>query len=42
MTLTDEEIVLYIENVKGAGNYANAPYVINVDEMKEIYEKLFK
>lgn len=40
--LTDEEIALYIENVKGAGNYANAPYVINVDEMKEIYERLFK
>ena len=40
--LTDEEIALYIENVKGAGNYANAPYVINVGEMKDIYEKLFR
>ncbi len=40
--LTDEEIALYIENVKGAGNYANSPYVINVAEMKEIYERLFR
>ncbi|MBQ8509811.1 MAG: iron-containing alcohol dehydrogenase [Clostridia bacterium] len=40
--LTDAEIALYIENVKGAGNYANSPYVINVDEMRTIYTKLFK
>ena len=39
--LTGEEVSLYIENVKGAGNYANSPYVINVSEMREIYEKLF-
>ncbi len=40
--LTDEEIGLYVENVKGAGNYANSPYVINDDEKKAIYVKLFK
>lgn len=40
--LTDEEIALYVDNVKGAGNYANSPYVINEAQMKEIYERLFK
>ncbi len=39
--LTEEEINLYIENVGGAANYANSPYVINRDEMREIYTKLF-
>ncbi len=39
--LTHEEIELYVENVKGAGNYENSPYVINDDEKKAIYEKLF-
>ncbi len=40
--LTDEEIALYIDNVKDAGNYANSPYVINKDEMEAIYKKLFQ
>lgn len=39
--LTPDEIELYIDNVKGAGNYVNSPYVINVDEMRIIYTKLF-
>lgn len=39
--LTEEEIELYISQVKGAGNYTNSPYVINPDEMKDIYVKLF-
>ncbi|MBQ8552050.1 MAG: iron-containing alcohol dehydrogenase [Clostridia bacterium] len=39
--LTDAEITLYVENVKGAGNYANSPYVICDEEKKEIYVKLF-
>ena len=39
--LTDEEISLYVQNVKGATNYANSPYVINEAEMTEIYKKLF-
>ncbi len=42
VTLTDDEIELYLNNVSGAGNYANSPYVINRDEMKEIYVRLFK
>lgn len=39
--LTSEEIELYVGNVKDAGNYANSPYVINDDEKREIYTKLF-
>ena len=39
--LTAEEIDLYVNNVKGAGNYANSPYVINDDEKRAIYVKLF-
>ncbi len=39
--LTDGEIELYLDNVSGAGNYANSPYVINRDQMKAIYAKLF-
>lgn len=39
--LTADEIELYVNNVKDAGNYKNSPYVINPDEMREIYVKLF-
>lgn len=39
--LTPDEIELYVNNVKGAGNYKNSPYVINPDEMRDIYQKLF-
>lgn len=39
--LTDEEIELYLDNVSGALNYQNSPYVINKEEMKAIYKKLF-
>lgn len=39
--LTEEEIAHYIDNVSGAGNYANSPYVINKEEMADIYRKLF-
>ncbi len=39
--LTEEEVELYLNNVSGAGNYANSPYVINRDEMEEIYYRLF-
>lgn len=41
VTLTEDEISCYIENVAGAANYANSPYVINRDEMREIYKRLF-
>lgn len=39
--LTDAEIDEYISNVSGARNYKNSPYVINVDEMRSIYKRLF-
>lgn len=39
--LTADEIELYVNNVKDAGNYKNSPYVINPDEMRDIYQKLF-
>lgn len=39
--LSAAEIETYVEKVKGAGNYANSPYVISSDEMKEIYSHLF-
>ena len=39
--LTEAEIDLYVQNVKGATNYVNSPYVIDENEMKEIYKKLF-
>jgi len=40
ITLTDEEIELFINQVGGAGNYANNPYVISRDEMREIYKSI--
>ncbi|MCI8387400.1 MAG: iron-containing alcohol dehydrogenase [Clostridiales bacterium] len=39
--LTIDEIEQYLENVKGTKNYTNSPYVILVDEMRDIYTKLF-
>lgn len=39
--LTDSEIDEYISNVSGARNYKNSPYVINVEEMRAIYKRLF-
>ncbi len=39
--LDADEIALYVDNVKGAGNYANSPYVINPEQMADIYRKLF-
>ena len=40
--LSDEEIELYVSKTKDAGNYQNSPYVINQDEMREIYRKYCK
>ena len=40
-SISDEEIDLFISQVSGAGNYANSPYVISTDEMRDIYRKLF-
>lgn len=40
--LTDGEIDTYVENVRGAKNYSNSPYVITPEEMREIYADLFR
>jgi len=40
--VSDEDIELYIQNVGTAKNYANSPYVINDDEKREIYRRLFQ
>ena len=39
--LTDKEIDEYLENVGGAKNYQNSPYVLKDDEKRDIYRKLF-
>ena len=31
----------YVDQVKGAGNYANSPYVISYEEMLDIYNRIF-
>jgi len=41
ITLTEEEIINYVELIKGAKNYTNSPYVLNEEEMLEIYRKHF-
>lgn len=39
--LSDEEIIKYVNLIKGAKNYSNSPYVLNEEEMLEIYRKHF-
>ncbi len=41
LTLTTDEIDVFIRQVGNAVNYKNSPYVINETEMKQIYSKLF-
>lgn len=41
VTLDEETIARYVEKVKSAGNYKNSPYVINEQEMADIYRRLF-
>lgn len=41
ITLTEDEIVNYVDLIKGAKNYSNCPYVLNEEEMLEIYRKHF-
>ena len=41
ITLTNEEITKYVDLIKTAKNYTNSPYVLNEDEMIEIYKKHF-
>lgn len=41
LSMTEEEIAEHVELIKGAGNYANSPYVLSVEEMYGIYRKHF-
>ena len=41
LSFTEEEIDRRVKLVCGAGNYVNSPYVISLDEMYEIYRRLF-
>lgn len=41
LRLSDAEIDLFVDKVKSAGNFANNPYVISPDEMRDIYHSLF-
>lgn len=41
ISLTEDEIKKYVDLVKGAKNYANSPYILNEDEMLDIYKKHF-
>ncbi|MBQ3483561.1 MAG: iron-containing alcohol dehydrogenase [Clostridia bacterium] len=40
-SFTEQEIARRVELVKGAGNYTNSPYVLSVEEMYDIYRRLF-
>ena len=41
LALDDETIAMFVNKVKGAGNYKNSTYVINEQEMTDIYRRLF-
>ncbi len=41
LSFTEEEIDRRVKLICGAGNYANSPYVLSVDEMYEIYRAHF-
>ncbi len=41
ITLTEDEINKYVDLIKGAKNYTNSPYVLNTEEMLDIYRKHF-
>ncbi|MBR2370728.1 MAG: iron-containing alcohol dehydrogenase [Clostridia bacterium] len=41
LCMTEEQIAEHVELIKSAGNYANSPYVLSVDEMYDIYRKHF-
>ncbi len=41
ISLTEEEIKKYVDLIKNAKNYINSPYVLNEEEMLEIYRKHF-
>ncbi len=39
--LSEEEIADYVSLIKGAKNYTNSPYILNEEEMLDIYRKHF-
>lgn len=41
LSFTEEEIAQRVELIKGAKNYVNSPYVLSVEEMYDIYRRLF-
>lgn len=40
--ISDEDIAVFAEKIKSAGNFANAQYKISYDEMIKIYKELFQ
>ena len=41
LCFTEEEIDRRVKLICGAGNYTNSPYVLSVDEMYDVYRRLF-
>ena len=41
LTLTEEDIELFIGKIANAKNFANSHYVVSLDEAREIYRELF-
>ena len=41
LQFTKEQIEERVALISGAGNYTNSPYVLSIDEMHDIYRKLF-
>ena len=41
LTFTEEEIERRVVLIENAKNYANSPYVLSKEEMREIYRRLF-
>lgn len=41
LSLTEEQIAYRVELIRGAKNYTNSPYVLSVDEMRDIYRDHF-
>ena len=41
ISLTEDEIIKFVDLIKGAGNYVNSPYILTDDEKYDIYRDLF-
>lgn len=41
ISLSEDEIITYVDLIKNAKNYTNSPYVLNEEEMLAIYRKHF-